>query len=61
MYTCPICDYDRMPYPPNNYNICPRCGVEFGNDDENTPAETLRVLWQAASLEDREVPWNWIP
>lgn len=32
-YTCPVCAYERMPYPPKNYNICPCCGVEFGYED----------------------------
>ena len=33
-WTCPDCGYDSMPYPPKDYNICPKCMVEFGNDDK---------------------------
>jgi len=33
-WTCPDCGYTEMPYPPKDYNICPKCMVEFGNDDK---------------------------
>ena len=35
-WTCPDCGYDSMPYPPKDYHICPKCMVEFGNDDRKT-------------------------
>ncbi len=35
-WTCPDCGYDSMPYPPKDYNICPKCMVEFGNDDRKS-------------------------
>lgn len=34
-----------MPYPPENYNICPCCGTEFGNDDIEYSYEELRYQW----------------
>jgi len=36
MYTCPVCDYDKLDEPPydetgfGSFEICPRCGTEFG-------------------------------
>lgn len=44
---CPVCAYDRLPYPPNNYHICPCCGTEFGNDDANYSHAQLREMWIA--------------
>jgi hypothetical protein len=38
-YTCPDCGYRCMPYPPKDYNICPKCKVEFGLDDKATRQE----------------------
>jgi len=44
-YRCPVCLYDRMPYPPRDYHICPCCGTEFGNDDAGVSHEQLRREW----------------
>ena len=44
-YRCPVCFYDRMQYPPENYNICPCCGTEFGNDDVEYGYSELRYNW----------------
>ena len=44
-YRCPVCFYERMPYPPEDYNICPCCGTEFGNDDVEYSYEELRLNW----------------
>jgi len=52
MYTCPVCYYTRMPDPPQDYNICPCCGTEFGSDDENASWEDLRLQWIG-----RGAPW----
>lgn len=36
MYTCPVCDYDKLDEPPydetgfGSFDICPQCGTEFG-------------------------------
>lgn len=44
-WTCPVCFYDRLPYPPENYNICVCCGTEFGSDDAEASNEKLRDDW----------------
>ena len=44
-YTCPVCMYAEMPYPPAEYDICPCCGTEFGNDDADLSYEQLRERW----------------
>jgi hypothetical protein len=36
-----------MPDPPQDYNICPCCGTEFGNDDIEYSFEQLRYQWIA--------------
>lgn len=46
-FTCPVCGYERLPEPPERYLICPCCGVEFGNDDEDATREELRAAWVA--------------
>jgi len=51
-WTCPDCDYDSMPYPPEDYNICPKCMVEFGNDDRKS--KLLERL--APPAEDQNCP-----
>lgn len=30
---CPVCGYDGLARPPEDYYICPCCGTEFGYDD----------------------------
>lgn len=47
-YRCPVCFFDRMPYPPRNYHICPCCGTEFGNDDSHFTHKQLREMWIAS-------------
>jgi hypothetical protein len=44
-FRCPVCFYDRMPYAPEDYHICPCCGTEFGNDDVEHSFEELRYDW----------------
>src|SRR5689334_8332051 len=34
-----------MRYPPEDYNICPCCGTEFGFDDAYTSIGELRGQW----------------
>ena len=46
-YRCPVCIFKSLPYPPADYHICPCCGTEFGNDDENYSHEQLREMWIA--------------
>jgi hypothetical protein len=45
MFNCPVCYYDKMPDAPNDYNICPCCGIEFENDDERMSHSELRDRW----------------
>jgi len=42
--TCPVCGY-RLDDPPENHNICPSCGTEFGFDDLYRTHEQLRARW----------------
>ena len=46
-YTCPVCLYKHLPYPPKDYHICPCCSTEFGNDDERYSVIQLREMWVA--------------
>jgi hypothetical protein len=41
---CPVCGY-AMDDRPEDYNICPSCGTEFGVNDVNSTIEDLRELW----------------
>jgi hypothetical protein len=49
---CPVCLYKDLPYAPNNYNICPCCGTEFGNDDAFATHADLQRAWVEAGM-----PW----
>ncbi len=44
-YRCPVCFFSEMPYPPQDYHICPCCGTEFGNDDVEYGYDELRYQW----------------
>ena len=43
-WVCPDCGYDSTPYPPKDYNICPKCLVEFGNDDRKSREEERKYF-----------------
>jgi hypothetical protein len=45
MYTCPVCGYDRLRRPPEDYLICPSCGTEFGYSDATASYRELRQRW----------------
>lgn len=47
---CPVCFYPDLPYAPADYNICPCCGTEFGNDDADLSHSQLRGAWIAGGL-----------
>ena len=33
-YACPVCDYPELTEEPfASFEICPRCGIEFGYED----------------------------
>lgn len=62
-YSCPVCFYDKLPFPPADYHICPSCGTEFGNDDAEISHEQLREMWIAggANWFFGKPPENWNP
>jgi hypothetical protein len=39
--------FDRLPYPPADYHICPCCSTEFGSDDAQFSHAQLREMWLA--------------
>jgi hypothetical protein len=47
-YRCPVCMFDRLPYPAADYHICPCCGTEFGSDDARFSHSQLRDMWLAS-------------
>jgi hypothetical protein len=49
-YLCPVCGYDSLSDPPEAYMICPCCGTEFENDDEDLTHAELRQQWIAKSM-----------
>lgn len=62
-YICPVCFFDAMPYPPKDYDICPCCATEFGNDDADHTHEELRRIWVANGAQwfYERPPANWNP
>ena len=44
-YLCPVFFFDQLPYPPEDYHICPCCGTEFENDDAEHSYAELRYQW----------------
>jgi hypothetical protein len=52
MFTCPVCFFNGLRYPPADYTICPCCYTEFGLDDAELSHEQLRRLWIVNGL-----PW----
>src|SRR6266849_412099 len=51
-YRCPVCGFDKMPFPPVDNNICSCCGTEFGYHDVRFSHAELRRRWQASGT-----PW----
>jgi hypothetical protein len=48
MYICPVCKFDKLPDPPENFEICPSCGTEFGYHDTTKTFHQLRDIWIAS-------------
>ena len=44
-YMCPVCGYNQLDEPPQDYLICPSCGTEFGNDDTLYTYRDLEKKW----------------
>jgi hypothetical protein len=63
MHMCPVCYYPEMPYPAQEYNICPCCGTEFENDDRGRTHAQLRAFWigSGARWFFRQPPAFWNP
>jgi hypothetical protein len=61
-YTCPVCAFGNLPYPPKDYHICPCCSTEFGNDDAEFTYAQLREMWIAGMARwffgNRPQYWN---
>jgi hypothetical protein len=53
MYTCPVCAYAALQFPPEDFTICPSCGTEFGYPDSNKSNAELRAEWVK-----RGSPWS---
>ena len=51
MYTCPVCGYGRLEYPPANYSICPCCATEFDYHDFSFSHAELRQRWISAGAQ----------
>jgi len=51
-YQCPVCGFDKMPFPPKDNNICSCCGTEFGYHDLRLSHADLRAQWVA-----KGAPW----
>jgi hypothetical protein len=45
MDLCPVCGYDRLEDPPQNFAIRPSCGTEFRYDDAFASHADLRAKW----------------
>jgi hypothetical protein len=62
-YLCPICGY-YLEYPPEDFNICPSCGVEFGYETASRSSEELRKEWLstgarwASNVENEPNGWD---
>jgi hypothetical protein len=52
-YVCPVCCYKNLPYPPQDYEICPSCGTEFEYHDALRSHEELREMWVG-----KRAPWH---
>jgi len=63
MFTCPVCFYPDMPDRPRDYHICPCCGTEFGNDDQDLTQFQLRARWVNAGMRwfFGQQPHGWDP
>jgi len=65
LFSCPVCGFDQMPDPPQDYTICSCCGTEFGLDDVGESHASLRSKWIAKGApwfsDELEPPNLWNP
>ena len=63
--TCPVCGFDKLSRPLEQFDICPCCGTEFGYDDSALTHEQLRIQWIRSGAdwwsETTEPPADWNP
>src|SRR5215471_10595632 len=63
-HPCPVCGFG-LKYPPDDFNICPSCGVEFGYETAGRSFHDLRQEWVDAgahwSSQVHHPPNNWNP
>ena len=63
-HTCPVCGYAELESPPDNFTICPSCGVEFGYQTSGRSFYELRQEWIATGahwssrVDKRPKAWN---
>ena len=56
MHKCPVCGLASLAEPSHNFSgrgsqdICPSCGVQFGNSDYTTSFEELRQNWESNGM-----------
>lgn len=69
-YTCPICGFDDMKHPAQDWNICPCCFNEFEYCDAGCSHEVLRQEWiekgcpfigDSFGRPEKRCPENWNP
>ena len=64
-HRCPVCGYSELSEPPENYEICPCCGTEFGYDDRLSTHAELRRHWLLTGGPwfdfGTPIPANWNP
>src|ERR1017187_2514155 len=64
MHVCPVCGYNKLEFPPEDFTICPSCGTEFGYQDAMVAHRVLRQRWIASGAvwHSRVIPrplfWN---
>lgn len=58
-YVCPVCGYDQLRKPPEDYFICSCCGTEFGYEDFSETESGRRERWKSlrARWLERGAPW----
>jgi hypothetical protein len=65
MYTCPVCGYDQLDEPPQDWSICPCCRTQFDFTGSVAWYAELRARWIAngAKWSSRYTapPPNWNP
>jgi hypothetical protein len=45
MYSCPVCGFPGLRYPPRQFSTCPSCVTEFENDDFGTTVQEVQENW----------------